>query len=153
DAARAKVRGDELCLVLNGDVFDFDAPRVVDGESVFHDLPRTAEHAVPAITAILDDHAVFVAALGRVLADGHEVAFVSGNHDVLLALPEVRAVIVDRLIASLPPPARPAARSRILFRAWFHLTADGIVLEHGHQYDSYCAHRYPMAPFCADQKR
>src|ERR1700679_1553033 len=74
---------DELCLVLNGDIFDFDAPRVVEGESVFHDLPRTAEHAVPAIAAILDDHPVFVAALGRVLADGHEIVFVSGNHDVL----------------------------------------------------------------------
>jgi UDP-2,3-diacylglucosamine pyrophosphatase LpxH len=153
DAARAKVKGDKLCLVLNGDVFDFDAPRVVDGQSVFHDLPRTAEHAVPAITAILDDHPVFVDALGRVLADGHEVVFVSGNHDVLLTLPEVRAIVLDRLVASLPPPARPSARSRVVFRAWFHLTPDGIVLEHGHQYDGYCSHRYPMAPFGADRKR
>ena len=40
-------------LVLNGDVFDFDAPRVRDGQSEHHDLPRDAEHAVPAMTAIL----------------------------------------------------------------------------------------------------
>ncbi|HMY22069.1 MAG TPA: hypothetical protein PKA58_37345, partial [Polyangium sp.] len=37
-----------LTLVLNGDIFDFDAPRVVDGSSQYHDLPRTAEHSVPA---------------------------------------------------------------------------------------------------------
>ena len=36
---------DALTLVLNGDVFDLDAPRVVGNESVFHDLPRNAEHA------------------------------------------------------------------------------------------------------------
>ena len=27
------------------------------------------------------------------------------------------------------------------------MTPDGIVLEHGHQYDGYCNHRYPMLPF------
>ncbi len=162
DAVRAKVAApaDELCLVLNGDVFDFDAPRVVAGESVFHDLPRTAENAVPAITAILDDHPNFVAALGRVLADGHEIVFVSGNHDVLLTLPEVRAEVVERLLAAChdggaeTPPTPPgrtpglaAITKRIVFRSWFHLTPDGILLEHGHQYDGYCAHRYPMVPF------
>src|SRR5690349_15922172 len=51
---------DELTLVLNGDIFDLDAPRVIDNESVVHDLPRTAEHAVPAMEAILRDHPVFV---------------------------------------------------------------------------------------------
>src|SRR5580704_4523115 len=154
DALRAKVRGDELCLVLNGDVFDFDAPRVVDGESVFHDLPRTAEHAVPAITSILDDHPVFVAALGRVLADGHEIVFVSGNHDVLLTLPEVRAVVVDRVVRAAAEAgtavSAEALAGRLVFRAWFYKTPDGIVLEHGHQYDAYCCHRYPMAPFSPD---
>jgi UDP-2,3-diacylglucosamine pyrophosphatase LpxH len=174
DALREKVRGDDLCLVLNGDVFDFDAPRVVEGESVFHDLPRTAEHAVPAIASILDDHPVFVAALGRVLADGHEIVFISGNHDVLLTLPEVRAVVVDRVVAaavaagavlpgSLEQERIPGVATigsvgakplheKIEFRAWFHRTADGIVLEHGHQYDSFCCHRYPMAPFGPDPK-
>jgi UDP-2,3-diacylglucosamine pyrophosphatase LpxH len=147
DALRARVAAvpsDELCVVLNGDIFDFDAPRVIDGQSVFHDLPRTAQHAVPAIAAMLDDHPIFVAALGRLLADGHDVVFVSGNHDVLLTLPEVRAIVTDRLMAEAGPDAR---REKILFRAWFHRTPDGVVLEHGHQYDGYCAHRYPMIPF------
>jgi UDP-2,3-diacylglucosamine pyrophosphatase LpxH len=156
DVVRGKVRGHDLCLVLNGDIFDFDAPRVVQGESVFHDLPRTAEHAVPAIRAMLDDHTVFIAALGRVLADGHEVVFVSGNHDVLLTLPEVRAAVTERLVAATLAcggGAAEMARARIVFRGWFHVTPDGIVLEHGHQYDGYCAHRYPMIPFGPDEKR
>jgi UDP-2,3-diacylglucosamine pyrophosphatase LpxH len=158
DIVRAKVRGDSLTLVLNGDVFDFDAPRVVGSESVFHDLPRSAEHAVPAVAAILDDHPIFVAAIGRVLADGHEVVIISGNHDVQITLPEVRAIVAARFVeaaaaalsdgsSSGPASARATIAARIHFRAWFHMTRDGVLVEHGHLYDPYCSYRYPMAPF------
>jgi Calcineurin-like phosphoesterase len=160
--AAAASPGEEhgLTLVLNGDVFDLDAPRVVGEESVFHDLPRTAEHAVPAMEAILRDHPVFVDALGRLLADGHTVVFVAGNHDIQLTLPEVREVVRRRVVeaatealSTRPRPASPggaprgALGERVVFRAWFHRTHDGIVIEHGNQYDSYCCYRYPMAPF------
>ncbi|WP_437610972.1 hypothetical protein WMF20_04450 [Sorangium sp. So ce834] len=153
---------DELTLVLNGDIFDLDAPRVIDNESVVHDLPRTAEHAVPAMEAILRDHPVFVAAVGRVVADGHTVVFVAGNHDIQLTLPEVRDAVRRRiadaalhaLAARDGAPAASAARelraaleARVVFRAWFHRTRDGVIVEHGNQYDSYCSYRYPMAPF------
>src|SRR5207245_2579197 len=57
---RERVRGEALTLVLNGDVFDLDAPRVVNSKSVFHDHPRDAVHAVPSMRAILDDHPLFV---------------------------------------------------------------------------------------------
>ncbi|WP_437288866.1 hypothetical protein [Sorangium sp. So ce406] len=174
DALRGEVRNgtggsgglnterDELTLVLNGDIFDLDAPRVIDNESVVHDLPRTAEHAVPAMEAILRDHPIFVAAVGRVVADGHTVVFVAGNHDIQLTLPEVRDAVKRRIVdAALdalsargsdapdrPGEARRAAlEARVVFRAWFHRTKDGVVVEHGNQYDSYCSYRYPMAPF------
>jgi UDP-2,3-diacylglucosamine pyrophosphatase LpxH len=157
--SHADASRDELTLVLNGDVFDFDAPRVIGQKSVFHDLPRSAEHAIPAIEAILADHTVFVEALGRVLADGHTVVFVSGNHDVQLTLPEVRAVVQARVVAAAVAvleaegaaassgEARAALASQVVFRAWFHRTPDGIIVEHGNQYDAYCSYRYPMAPF------
>ncbi|WP_437840677.1 hypothetical protein [Sorangium sp. So ce1153] len=149
----------ELTLVLNGDVFDFDAPRVIDQKSVFHDLPRSAEHAVPAMAAILADHPVFIEALGRVVADGHTVVFISGNHDVQLTLPEVRdairARVVEAALAALGDASRVATSAasasalgeRVVFRAWFHKTPDGIIVEHGNQYDAYCSYRYPMVPF------
>nr|AYM54417.1 hypothetical protein [Phaselicystis flava] len=165
DELRARIREERargtaatLTLVLNGDVFDFDAPRVVGEQSVFHDLPRTAEHSVPALAAILRDHPVFVGALGRVLADGHELVLISGNHDVQITLPEVRALLVANLVEAAVavlaaegrprgPSIRAALRARVVFRAWFHRTPDGIVIEHGHQYDPTCAYRTPMDPF------
>jgi UDP-2,3-diacylglucosamine pyrophosphatase LpxH len=151
DALRREVQGESLELVLNGDIFDFDAPRTIDGRCRFHDFPRDAAHDVPAMEAILDHHPIFVAALGRVLADGHTLVIVSGNHDVQLTLPPVRDVlrrrVVDAALAAAPGGERAAIEARVHFRAWFHRTPDGIVFEHGNQYDPYCCFRYPMAPY------
>lgn len=152
---RRQVRGETLTFVLNGDVFDFDAPRVIDQESVFHDLPRTEENAVTTMGAILDDHPIVVDALGRLLSEGHTVVFISGNHDVQLTLPAVRELLTERLIdaaATGSDEDREALRARVAYRAWFHKTADGIVIEHGNQYDAFCSYRYPMAPFGRNAK-
>ncbi len=151
-AVLSAVRGQRMSLVLNGDVFDFDGPRVIHGRSVSHNLPRDAEHGVPAIAAILDDHPLFVEAVGRVLAEGHEVVVVSGNHDILLTVPEVRAHLAARLCDAAISTRkhevfRATIAARIHFRAWMHVTPDRIVIEHGHLYDPYCSYRYPMAPY------
>ena len=147
-----RVRGDELTLILNGDIFDFDAPRVSEGRSVPHDLPRTPENAAPAIEAILRDHPEFVRGLGRVLAEGHTVVFVSGNHDAQMTLPEVKSRVASAVVRAatdlgMTGASEEALSARVLFRAWFYRDPEGVVFEHGHQYDSFCSFRYPMAPF------
>ena len=153
-ALRREVAGEPLTLVLGGDTFDLDAPRVIDGESVFHDLPRSAEHAGPMLAAVLDDHPEVVDALGGVLADGHTLVFIAGNHDIQLTLPALRTLLTARL---LDAARRAGATStddtltaQIAFRAWFHRTPEGVHIEHGHQYDDYCSYHYPMAPFGPD---
>jgi len=100
--------------------------------------------------SMIADHPVFMAALGRVLAEGHQIVFVSGNHDVLLTLPEVRDELCARLVEAAVAEGHPSAQrvaGQLVFRGWFHLTPDGILVEHGHQYDRYCCYRTPMAPF------
>lgn len=145
-----------ITFVLNGDIFDFDAPRVEDGRSIFHDDPRDEEHTVPLIEATLEDHPVFVEALARVLAEGHALLFISGNHDAQMTLPGVRDVIRQRILeaaARRSDEAAEALSGRILFRAWFHLTEEGVLLEHGSQYDPYCSFHYPMSPHHRDTRR
>src|SRR5690349_10738664 len=95
DELLRQVRGHALTLILNGDIFDFDAPRVINQESVFHDLPRDAQNAVPMVKSILDDHPIVIEALGRVVLEGHSIVLISGNHDVQLTLPEVRRVVAE----------------------------------------------------------
>jgi UDP-2,3-diacylglucosamine pyrophosphatase LpxH len=152
-----RVRGEELTLVLNGDIFDLDAPRVVGQKSEFHDLPRDADHAVPALAGILNDCPCFVRALGRVLSEGHALVLVAGNHDIAMTLPEARDLVAARILdaavriraeSGLKTDTRQyrALAAKLDFRSWFFLTCEGILIEHGHQYDPYCSYRYPMAP-------
>ncbi len=142
--AEAHGPGDIIEFVFNGDLFDFDAGRVIDGRAVFEDLPRTEPVAVDLITRILDDHTGYVTALAKLLKSGpNRAVFVSGNHDPQLAFDGVRRRIrevVSRVAGD------PSVGERILFRAWFHHTPDGVHIEHGNQYDPYCSFRYPMMP-------
>ncbi len=143
--AEARAPGDAIEFVFNGDLFDFDAGRVIDGAAIFEDLPRTESVANELIERILRDHPGYVGALARLLKASplHRAVFVSGNHDPQLAFEGVRA----RIRAAVAKAAEdPEVAGRVLFRAWFHHTPDGVHIEHGNQYDPYCTFRYPMMP-------
>jgi UDP-2,3-diacylglucosamine pyrophosphatase LpxH len=156
DLVASRAGTDPLEVVFNGDVFDFDvAP--VQGDGLDYDARCVSEEeAIARLTAILDDHPVFVGAVGKVLAKGGSIVFVAGNHDVQLHWPKVRALLEERILDAatcgreLASEARDAMRTRILFRAWFHRTADGILVEHGNQYDRYCSFASPLAPFVTE---
>ncbi len=143
--AEARGPDDAIELVFNGDLFDFDAGRVIDGNPVFEDLPRTETVADDVIQRILHDHHGYVSALAELLnaSAHHRVVFISGNHDPQLLFEGVRARIREALVART---GDATAAERVLFRAWFHHTPDGVHIEHGNQFDPYCAFRYAMLP-------
>jgi UDP-2,3-diacylglucosamine pyrophosphatase LpxH len=145
-----QIGSEPLELVLNGDIFDFDVPPVIDGRPVPGPTPRTAQAARPRMAAILDDHEQFLDTLAMVLARGDRVVFISGNHDAQLSLREVRTCLVERLINRLriryPDCVDYRAHQRILFRCWYYQTLDGIHVEHGNQYDLYCSVVDPTSP-------
>lgn len=147
---RAVSRCGELEVVFAGDIFDFDVPVVRDGRLDPSIEPTDAPTAAWVLDAIVDDHPGFVDAVARLLSDGHWVTFLAGNHDLQLAFPEVRAVLSRRLEKALRALGAPvdleASLSRLRFRSWFHLTTNGIVIEHGSQYDRCCSVAYPMEP-------
>jgi UDP-2,3-diacylglucosamine pyrophosphatase LpxH len=139
---------DEIELVFNGDLLDFDAPMVVGIESTSKEYPLDdagcTEHAV----RILRDHPRFVRAVAKVLAGDHRVLFMSGNHDVELYWPGVRRAIREVLRDAVSALGHEIANieERVRFRAWFHLTEDRIYLEHGSQYDTFNGVPDPMTP-------
>ncbi len=141
--------GDQAELVFNGDLFDFDAGRVIDGTAVFEDLPRTEPVAVELIGRIFDDHPGYVQSVGRWLRAGHTAVFVSGNHDPQLGFDRVRTRIRERLSVAA---GHPRFGDAVHFRAWFHQTAGGIHIEHGNQFDPYCSFRYPMRPLLPPER-
>jgi UDP-2,3-diacylglucosamine pyrophosphatase LpxH len=138
--------GDRIELVFNGDLFDFDTPWVKDGASSFDEHPPTDEGCAAHVRLILADHEPFFRAVAKLLEHGHAVTFISGNHDLELCFPAVREAIRSTL-------ARWADPAEVRFRAWFHLSSDGIYFEHGSQYDIHNGVRHPMLPFTREGDR
>lgn len=125
DSAIIRSANAPLEVVLNGDVFDLDAPE--GSEFTSHD----ETNATALIDGILNDHPLVVAALERVLVAGHRVVVISGNHDAQLIFAGVRNVVRNYI-------------GSCSFKAWFHRTPDGIHIEHGHQYDALCTFDSPL---------
>ena len=158
---------DSIELVMNGDVLDYDAPWVKDGVSSFDEFPLTEQGCAEHTERLLADHPVWFDSIARVLLRGHRVLFLSGNHDIELCWPAVRAVIKKDLARrwkalfdsaasagpteGLTPPQD--LDQRVRFRTWFHVTEDGVYIEHGSQYDHLNGVRYAMLPYTSDRTR
>lgn len=167
DVLLAQHGGDAIELVFNGDVLDYDAPWVKDGKSSFDEFPLTESGCAEQTARLLADHPLWFDATAKVLLHGHRVMFLCGNHDIELCWPAVRDVIRDDLArrwaalfaeaeragatAGLSPPS--ALADKIRFRTWFHVTEDGIYIEHGSQYDHLNGVRHAMLPYTRDRIR
>jgi hypothetical protein len=142
---------DAIEVVFNGDVLDFDAPWVKDGTSSFEEFPLTDAGCAAHARRLIADHPTWFRATARLLNAGHRLLMLSGNHDVELYWPGVRAAIREELVALCRleaggPVDTAGIDSRIRFRAWFHLTEDHVYIEHGSQYDMFNGVRHAMLP-------
>jgi UDP-2,3-diacylglucosamine pyrophosphatase LpxH len=140
---------DPIELVFNGDVFDFDAPWVKEGHSSSDEFALDDAGCAQHMRRILADHEPLLRAVARALAAGHRALFLSGNHDIELYWPGVRAALRETLVR-LAREERPEAlvdeREQIRFRAWFHVSEDRLYFEHGSQYDFLNNVRHAMLP-------
>lgn len=138
-AEDAHTRGATLRLVLNGDTLDF--------------LRSERPHEPPAALAraILDGHPQVVEALASLLARGHEVVFLPGNHDLELQQADVQGV-VRAAIGSRLDPGDGAALARLRFEPWFVHEPGRAWIEHGSQYDRQGAFRFLLrGPSAVDE--
>jgi hypothetical protein len=130
---------------------------VKDGDSSFDEYPLDDAGCAAHAGRILADHPAWCAATARLLLAGHRLLVLSGNHDLALCWPGVRRAVRDALAAhaaaeaarlALPPAALAELDldAQVRFRAWFHVTEDGIYLEHGSQYDMFSGVHHPMIP-------
>ncbi len=149
--------GDAIEMVWNGDVFDFDAPWVKGGQSSFDEVPPDEAGSTDQVRRILADHPGWVRAAARLVAAGHRLLVVSGNHDVELWFPGVRRAIREAIAGAAASEGRAIdgrdLEARVRFRAWFHVTEDGIYIEHGSQYDIFGSVRWPMLPLTRGRDR
>lgn len=146
--------GGTFCLVLNGDILDFDLvcavpddpPWPVSRSERRRGLDSTGPKSAWKCRRVLDHHPVFVAALAQVLCRGHQVVLVMGNHDREFHFPEVQNVLVNSLLAAVSDEGGTCDPRSIRFEPWFFYEPGEIYAEHGNQYDYYSSFRFLLQP-------
>lgn len=148
------VPGDTFTFVLNGDIFDFDLVTAFPDDGSLgplsanerrYGLDATAIKSRWKLDLILDHHPVFMATLGRLVAAGHKVVLVAGNHDRELCFEAVAERFVERVSAVARADA-DGARGEVLVEPWFFHVPGEIYVEHGHQYDHYSSYTHNVDP-------
>ncbi|WP_160174635.1 metallophosphoesterase [Archangium violaceum] len=150
--AEAEQRRTPFRLIFNGDTFDLlriepahVGPSAARRERRFG-APVTPEVAAEMMTSILAGHPAWVEAVALVLAAGHGVLFLPGNHDVELQWEPVQRPLREAVAEALRRRGAGVeeALGRLVFEPWFHHEPGRIWVEHGSQYDPECSFRYPL---------
>lgn len=145
--------GSRWRLVIAGDFIDFIGMTVRPGsrmdtplteEERNHGLGSASDHARLKLRRVAERHAEVFAALAGFVAAGHALTLVHGNHDIELYWDDVQADF--RAILASHAGGDSAFQARIEFNPWFFYRDGVAYIEHGHQYDPFCATAHVMAP-------
>ena len=144
-----KAQGEEIELILNGDIFDFDSVSSLPENPPFRiswlerkrGLHPQEEKSVYKFQRILESHREWFMALSNFLRKGHRVVFVIGNHDLELHFPKVQEALIESLGLA------DEEKERVKFTEWFYISNNDTLVEHGNQYDPYCLSVDPVSPF------
>lgn len=154
--------GERWRLVIAGDFIDFigmsvepDAELVTEltVEEREHGLGNAADHACAKLRRVAVRHASVFAALAAFVARGHALTLVHGNHDVEFHWDEVKSDFRALLLSHAGEVDADAFLGRIDFCPWFFRWEGIAYVEHGHQYDSFCATENIMAPLSPHDPR
>ena len=117
-------------LVINGDFVDFLAEPDDDGgwQPYIADPAR----ATATLWRIIERDRPFFDALGGLLARGHRLTVLLGNHDIELSLPATRRALRAAL------GVEDSGRFGFLFDGEAYLVGDALI-EHGNRYDGFNA--------------
>jgi len=154
---------DRWRVVIAGDFIDFIGmsvdPLATDAlataltdEEREHGLGNASDHARAKLRRVAKRHPDVFEALGLMVARGHALTVVHGNHDVEFHWDDVQNDFRALLLAAAERcdhhgeiDAR-AFCARIEFNPWFLYWNNVAYIEHGHQYDPFCATDFVMAP-------
>lgn len=137
--------GERWHLVLAGDFIDFVGmsidPR--SGDPVANDVERkyglfgAEAHVRQKCERVVARHRDVFDQLGQLVAAGHVVTFISGNHDLELHWPSVQGDL--RAVLG-------GTEESVRFEPWLFFRRGLLFVEHGHQYDPFCSTPFIMTP-------
>ncbi len=157
----ARIDDEPWDLVINGDFIDFvgialDPSRAVlstepTAEERAHGLGTAEDHACVKLARTAERHPGVFASLAAFVGAGHHLVIVPGNHDREFHWDKVKSDLRALLFGAfeLANETKGSADdffARIRFSSWFYWVEGVAYIEHGHQYDSFCATDHVMAP-------
>lgn len=136
---------DRWHLVLAGDFVDFVGMAIdpAAGDAVANASERkygmfgAETHVREKVRRAVARHDDVFVALRRLVEGGNAVTFVSGNHDTEMHWPAVQ----EDLRAAIGGTA-----GNVRFEPWLFFKRGLLFVEHGHQYDPFCASPFIMTP-------
>jgi UDP-2,3-diacylglucosamine pyrophosphatase LpxH len=140
DHLTAEAGGTPAELIIAGDFIDFPqilpelgltSPLSARGTTQAESLER-ARVALGQRPELASGHPAVFARLRQLLADGHSVTILVGNHDIDLLWPDVWALLFD---AIYPPGAAGTLRREVFSRTYGSAERGRIYVEHGHERD------------------
>jgi UDP-2,3-diacylglucosamine pyrophosphatase LpxH len=165
-----KPPADRWRIVIAGDFIDFigmtiapdtraELETALTDEERKHGVGNAVDHARLKLARVATRHADVFAALSAFVADGHALSIIHGNHDIEFHWDAVKDDFRAMLLSHAAHPAHAAHAahagpaidadafaSRIEFNPWFFYRDGVAYIEHGHQYDAFCATEHIMAP-------
>jgi UDP-2,3-diacylglucosamine pyrophosphatase LpxH len=160
---------DRWRIVIAGDFIDFIGMTVaplpfevvetsLTAEEEEHGLGSACDHARVKLRRVALRHADVFAALAAFVADGHALTIIHGNHDIEFHWDAVkddfRSILFEHARKRDEELGPDSFCARIEFNPWFFYRDGVAYIEHGHQYDPFCATDHIMAPLSpADPRR
>ena len=169
---RTPPEGERWRLVIAGDFIDFigmtihpndaELATTMSDEEREHGLGNGSAHAREKLRRVAERHQDVFGALAEFVAHGHALTMVHGNHDLEFhwdpVKDEFRTKLYEHVVrtereAGRPPMDEAEFSARIEFNPWFFYQDGVAYIEHGHQYDAFCATDHVMAPLSLDPLR
>lgn len=152
-----KPPADRWRIVIAGDFIDFigmtvspSAPDAIEtaltAEEEWHGVGNAVDHARLKLARVAQRHADVFGALAAFVAEGHALSLVHGNHDIEFHWDAVKDDFRAALLAHVSHVDRASFVERIEFNPWFFYRDGVAYIEHGHQYDTFCATANIMSP-------
>jgi UDP-2,3-diacylglucosamine pyrophosphatase LpxH len=150
-------------VVIAGDFIDFIGMSIRSEQTLEPMAPLTEEerlhglgsgqaHAREKLRRVAIRHADVFAELAGFVAEGHALTLIHGNHDIELhwdgVKEDFRAILLSiaRIAKESSEVHAESFLSRIDFEPWFFYRDGVAYIEHGHQYDPFCATSHVMSP-------
>ncbi len=162
-------------LVVNGDMVDFMSMKILPEADVAGIDPSIANPSIDEdrlyglgfderaaqkkLERVIVRHRGVFTALGEFVCAGNELVIIVGNHDVEFHYDMVQRTFVewlsalslgvgaaDGIVDQASQDERAAFVARVQFCPWFYYQENCIYIEHGHQFDEYCAFDFQLNP-------